>query len=319
LVRGTSLLFRACTVGPPPIDEGVELAKHDTEVVLPTDSDASEDEDKPSLKSKPLQVPSARADDALKMLARKLVRKIAVDQKAHGARPLENVQLSARRAAERSGSPRALTSTLAEGPASAQREKTPGREAKSRPARARVGTLADDAACEALVSKLEADAAALLTALYPHGATLSILNLGVTLKTIDAAGHADISSFLTKRKAPAPRPPPPVPAVVAPPSPGAASTGIDGAEVDPQTLSELPPEIRADIERQLALWRKTRRPPAKKPRRSSARPAPPPPAVDEAAVAQIVAMGFSRKSAVAALERVNGDVQRAIDGLLASS
>ena len=274
--------------------------------------------------TKPLPVPSERADDALKLLARKLVRKIAVDQKAHGARPLENVQLSARRAAERSGSPRALTSTLAEGPASAQREKTPGREAKSRPARARVGTLTDDAACEALASKLEADAAALLTALYPHGATLSILNLGVTLKTIDAAGHADISSFLTKRKAPAPRPPPPVPAPVAPPSPGASSTGIDGAEVDPQTLSELPPEIRADIERQLALWRKTRRPPAKKPRRSSSAgmdaflSPPPPPAVDEAAVAQIVAMGFSRKSAVAALERY-GDVQRAIDGLLASS
>ena len=276
--------------------------------------------------TRPLAVPSERADDAIKMLARKLVRKIAVDQKAHGARPLENVQLSARRAAERSGAPRALTSALAEGPASAQREKTPGREAKSRPARARVGTLADDAACEALALKLEADAAALLTALYPNGATLSILALGVTLKTIDAAGHADISSFLTKRKAPAPRPPPPVPPVapVAPPaSPGASSTGIDGAEVDPQTLSELPPEIRADIERQLALWRKTRRPPAKKPRRSDAflgaRPAPPPPAVDEAAVAQIVSMGFSRKSAVAALERSKGDVQRAIDGLLASS
>ena len=46
----------ACTVGPPPIDEGVELAKNDTEVLLPTDSDASEDEDKK--KSKPLQVPS---------------------------------------------------------------------------------------------------------------------------------------------------------------------------------------------------------------------------------------------------------------------
>ena len=274
--------------------------------------------------TKPLPVPSARADDALKLLARKLVRKIAVDQKAHGARPLENVNLSARRAAERSGSPRALTSALAEGPASAQREKTPGREAKSRPARARVGTLTDDAACEALASRLETDAAALLAALYPNGATLSILSLGVTLKTIDAAGHADISSFLTKRKAPAPRPPPPEPAPVAPPaSPGAASTtGIDGAEVDPQTLSELPPEIRADIERQLALWRKTRRsaPPAqKKPRCSSARPAPPPPAVDEAAVAQIVAMGFSRKAASAALERTNGDVQRAIDGLLASS
>ena len=48
-------------------------------------------------------------------------------------------------------------------------------------------------------------------------------------------------------------------------------------------------------------------------------PPPPPAVVDEAAVAQIVAMGFSRKSAVAALERSSGDVQRAIDGLLASS
>ena len=50
------------------------------------------------------------------------------------------------------------------------------------------------------------------------------------------------------------------------------ASGFELPEVDPQTLSELPPEIRADIERQLALWRKTRRsaPPAqKKPRRSS--------------------------------------------------
>ena len=34
--------------------------------------------------TKPLPVPSERADDAIKMLARKLVRKIAVDQKAAG-------------------------------------------------------------------------------------------------------------------------------------------------------------------------------------------------------------------------------------------
>ena len=227
-------------------------------------------------------------------------------------------------AALASGDTRALSEAQTEmvRTAAAQREKTPGREAKARPARARVGTRTDDAACEALASKLEADAAALLTALYPHGATLSILNLGVTLKTIDAAGHADISSFLTKRKAPAPRPPPPVSAPVAPSSPGASSTGIDGAEVDPQTLSELPPEIRADIERQLALWRKTRRPPAKKPRTSMdafLAPPAPPPAVDEAAVAQFVSLGFSRKAAAAALERTNGDVLRAIDGLLASS
>jgi len=295
---------------------------------------------------RPLPVPSERADDALKMLARKLVRKLAVDQKAHGSRPLENVQLSARRAAERSGS-RALTSALAEGPASAQREKTPGRESRSRPARARAGTLTDDAACEALASRLEADAAALLTALYPSGATLSILSIGVTLKTIDAGGHADISSFLTKRKPAQPAAPvasPASPRSPAPPaSPTAASSGIDGAEVDPATLSELPPEICEDIERQLALWRKTRRGPpsetvlgrdgalAKKPRRSSgidtflsarpsSPPAPsPPPAVDDDAVAQIVSMGFSRKRAVSALGRSSGDVARAIEGLLAAS
>ena len=275
--------------------------------------------------TKPFAVPSERADDALKMLARKLVRKLAVDQKAHGARPFENVQLSARRAAERSGSPRALTSTLAEGPASAQREKTPGREAKSRPARARVGTLTDDAACEALASKLEADAAALLTALYPHGATLSILNLGVTLKTIDAAGHADISSFLTKRKAPAPRPPPPVPAPVAPPH---RLEPRRRASTAPRWTRRRSPNYRQRSARtSSASWLCGGRR-GGRPRRSRgalhghgclARPAPPPPAVDEAAVAQIVSMGFSRKSAVAALERLNGDVQRAIDGLLASS
>ena len=49
LVRGTSSPLRRGTVRPPPIDEGVELAKNDTEVLLPTDSDASEDEDKKSL------------------------------------------------------------------------------------------------------------------------------------------------------------------------------------------------------------------------------------------------------------------------------
>ena len=300
-----------------------------------------------SLWVRPLPVPSERADEALKMLARKLVRKLAVDQKAHGSRPLENVQLSARRAADRTGGSRALTSALAEGPASAQREKTPGRESRSRPARARAGTLTDDAACETLASRLEADAAALLASLYPDGTSLSILSLGVTLKTIDAAGHADISAFLTKRKPAPPAAPvasPASPRSPAPPaSPAAASSGIDGAEVDPATLSELPPEIREDIERQLALWRKTRRGPpsetvlgrdgalAKKPRRSSgidtflsARPAPPPappppPAVDDAAIAQIVSMGFSRKRAVSALELAGGDVARAIEGLLAAS
>ena len=48
-------LCRACTVRPP-IDEG-ELAKNDTEVVLPTD-DASEDEEKRSVKIKRWYSPS---------------------------------------------------------------------------------------------------------------------------------------------------------------------------------------------------------------------------------------------------------------------
>ena len=128
-------------------------------------------------------------------------------------------------------------------------------------------------------------------------------------------------------------PPPPRsthPAPASPTSPGAAS-GIDGADVDPATLSELPPAVRADIERQLALWRKSRRsaparrPPPKKPRTLDAflaAPAPAPaasppaPQVDEAGVAQITSMGFSRKRALAALQQANGDVPRALERLL---
>ena len=127
------------------------------------------------------------------------------------------------------------------------------------------------------------------------------------------------------------------PAPASPASPGAssvaASTGIDGADVDPATLFELPPAVRADIERQLALWRKSRRsapaaparrPPPKKPRTldaflaapAPAPAAPPPTQVDEPAVAQITSMGFSRKRALAALQQANGDVPRALERLL---
>ena len=89
--------------------------------------------------------------------------------------------------------------------------------------------------------------------------------------------------------------------------------------------------MRADIERQLALWRKSRRsaparrPPPKKPRTLDAflaAPAPAPaasppaPQVDEAGVAQITSMGFSRKRALAALQQANGDVPRALERLL---
>ena len=135
-----------------------------------------------------------------------------------------------------------------------------------------------------------------------------------------------------KMKAASPPRPQPVkpPAPASPASPG-ASSGIDGADVDPATLSELPPAVRADIERQLALWRKSRRsaparrPPPKKPRTLDAflaAPAPTPaalpsaPQVDEAGVAQITSMGFSRKRALAALQQTNGDVPRALERLL---
>ena len=131
---------------------------------------------------------------------------------------------------------------------------------------------------------------------------------------------------------PRPQPAKP-PAPASPVSPGSAATsaGIDGADVDPATLSELPPAVRADIERQLALWRKSRRsaparrPAPKKPRTLDAflaapspAPAAPPPApqVDEAGVAQITSMGFSRKRALAALQQANGDVPRALERLL---
>ena len=128
-----------------------------------------------------------------------------------------------------------------------------------------------------------------------------------------------------------PRPQPVKHAAPASPASPGASSGIDGADVDPATLSELPPAVRADIERQLALWRKSRRsaparrPPPKKPRTLDAflaAPAPAPaasppaPQVDEAGVAQITSMGFSRKRALAALAQANGDVPRALERLL---
>ena len=127
-----------------------------------------------------------------------------------------------------------------------------------------------------------------------------------------------------------PRPQPAKPPAPASPASPGASSGIDGADVDPATLSELPPAVRADIERQLALWRKSRRsaparrPPPKKPRTldaflaapAPAPAAPPPTQVDEPAVAQITSMGFSRKRALAALQQANGDVPRALERLL---
>jgi hypothetical protein len=150
-----------------------------------------------------------------------------------------------------------------------------------------------------------------------------------------ARGQTTLKDVKMKAASP-PRPQPvkpPAPASSGSPgaSPVAASTGIDGADVDPATLSELPPAVRADIERQLALWRKSRRsaparrPPPKKPRTLDAflaapapasPPAPPAPQVDEAGVAQITSMGFSRRSSIAALQQANGDVPRALERLL---
>ena len=53
--------------------------------------------------------------------------------------------------------------------------------------------------------------------------------------------------------------------------PPPVDAGIDGAEVDLETLNELPPDVRAEVERQLMLWRATRRGAAR---------SPPPPAPD---------------------------------------
>ena len=54
-----------------------------------------------------------------------------------------------------------------------------------------------------------------------------------------------------------PRAPAPAPAA-APPEP-ATFTGIDGADVDPDVLAELPADVRAEVHRQMKLWRATQR------------------------------------------------------------
>ena len=115
--------------------------------------------------------------------------------------------------------------------------------------------------------------------------------------------------------------------------------GIDGADVDPATLSELPPAVRADVERQMRLWEGSRKrgggvspsppaTPASKKKRSPTKspkitaylppsPAAPAPAPgDAAALDQILAMGFGPNRAQRALDAANGDAQRAIEQLL---
>ena len=142
-----------------------------------------------------------------------------------------------------------------------------------------------------------------------------------------------------------PRPRSTHPAPASPASPG-ATAGIDGADVDPATLSELPPAVRADVERQMRLWEGSRRPggaspspqkprrggapatPASKKKRGATKspkitaylppsPAAPAPAPgDAAALDQILAMGFGPNRAQRALDAVGGDEQRAIEQLL---
>ena len=162
-----------------------------------------------------------------------------------------------------------------------------------------------------------------------------------------AAGHFDsgpapvpitalFKASPKKKKRPAPAPAPPA-------SPSFA--GIDGTDVDPATLSELPPAIRADVERQMRLWEGSRKQPGgaspspQKPRRGGA-PAtpsvknkrsptkspkitaylPPSPAAAApapgAALDQILAMGFGPNRAQRALDAACGDAQRAIEQLL---
>ena len=155
-----------------------------------------------------------------------------------------------------------------------------------------------------------------------------------------ARGQTTLKDVKMKPASP-PRPQPAKPpAPASPVSPGAAaataSAGIDGADVDPATLSELPPAIRADVERQVRLWEGSRkRPggaspsppatPASKKRRSPTKspkmtaylppssPAAPAPA---AALDQILAMGFGPNRAQRALDAAGGDAQRAIEQLL---
>lgn len=153
-----------------------------------------------------------------------------------------------------------------------------------------------------------------------------------------AAGHFDsgpapvpitalfkASPKKTKRPAPAP-----------PASPSFA--GIDGAEVDPSTLAELPADVRADVERQVRLWEGSRKrgggvslsppaTPASKKKRSPTKspkitaylppsPAAAAPAPCGAALDQILAMGFGPNRAQRALDAAGGDARRAIEQLL---
>ena len=61
-----------------------------------------------------------------------------------------------------------------------------------------------------------------------------------------------------------------------PPAPPPVDAGIDGAEVDLETLNELPPDVRAEVERQLMLWRGDARGAARSPPPVPDAPAPKP-------------------------------------------
>ena len=92
--------------------------------------------------------------------------------------------------------------------------------------------------------------------------------------TIDAAfARAAPAAPPPAREPSAPAAPLPEPE---PPAPPPVDAGIDGAEVDLETLNELPPDVRAEVERQLMLWRATRRGAARSPPPVPDAPAPKP-------------------------------------------
>ena len=100
----------------------------------------------------------------------------------------------------------------------------------------------------------------------------------------------------TPPPAPAAPPPPAAPSAPAPPPPLPPDFGVDGGEVDPAILRELPADVRADVERQLDLWRRSRRGPPS-PEKPASRPQPVKPAAKPAKPASRPAAKASRPAA----------------------
>ena len=70
-----------------------------------------------------------------------------------------------------------------------------------------------------------------------------------------ARARTDKSEAATARPSKLPRAPGPPPPLPEP----ATFTGIDGADVDLDVVEELPADVRVEVERQMELWRSTRR------------------------------------------------------------